>query len=66
MEKRLPVAAGLGGGSSDAAAAIRLLRGLNQDREAAIDWFDLAGSLGADVPVCLTARAAHMRALAIA
>lgn len=60
LEKRLPVAAGLGGGSSDAAAAIRLLRGLNQDREAAIDWFDLAGSLGADVPVCLTARAAHM------
>ena len=60
LEKRLPIAAGLGGGSSDAAAAIRLLRRLNPTLEGAIDWLGLARGLGADVPVCLTARAAHM------
>ena len=60
LEKRLPIAAGLGGGSSDAAAAIRLLRRLNPTIEGAIDWIDIARTLGADVPVCLTARAAHM------
>lgn len=60
LEKRLPIAAGLGGGSSDAAAAIRLLRRLNPTLEGAIDWLGLARALGADVPVCLTARAAHM------
>ena len=63
LEKRLPVAAGLGGGSSDAAAAIRLLRRLNPDHSAAIDWLDLARNLGADVPVCLAGRAAQMTGL---
>ena len=51
LEKHLPVASGIGGGSSDAAAALRLLSRL---------WGvaipdGLALSLGADVPVCLTA-----------
>ena len=60
LGKRLPIAAGLGGGSSDAAAAIRLLRRLNPTLEGSIDWNGIARSLGADVPVCLTARAAHI------
>ena len=61
LDKQLPVAAGLGGGSSDAAAALRLLarqNGLSLDdarlREA-------ARVTGADVPVCLDPRARMMR-----
>jgi 4-diphosphocytidyl-2-C-methyl-D-erythritol kinase len=57
LEKRIPVAAGLGGGSADAAAALRLLNrlwGLNWplDRLAT-----LAEPLGADVPVCVHSQA---------
>jgi len=51
LEKHLPVASGMGGGSSDAAAALRLLARLW--RVAVPD--DLALGLGADVPVCLRA-----------
>ena len=45
LDKQLPVAAGLGGGSADAAAILRLL--------GAGDRLDLATALGADVPACL-------------
>lgn len=60
LSKTIPVAAGLGGGSADAAAALRLLqrlwgRALPADRLA-----DLAAALGADVPVCLAGRPARM------
>ena len=60
IEKRLPVAAGLGGGSADAAAVLRALRRANPAREAAIDWHAIAASLGADVPVCLHSAAQFM------
>jgi 4-diphosphocytidyl-2-C-methyl-D-erythritol kinase len=51
LEKRLPVAAGLGGGSADAAAALRgLVRLWNVQAE---ELMALAGELGADVPACL-------------
>ncbi len=53
LEKRLPVASGLGGGSSDAGAALRLLReelGLDLSNDA---LEALAGSLGADGAACL-------------
>jgi 4-diphosphocytidyl-2-C-methyl-D-erythritol kinase len=56
LDKQLPVAAGLGGGSADAAAALRLLRRwweLDVEPEAMID---LAAQLGADVPACLLSR----------
>lgn len=52
LEKRVPVAAGLGGGSSDAAAARRLGRAWRGLPEGAADEADLAGlvEIGADVP----------------
>lgn len=51
LDKRLPVAAGVGGGSADAAAALRLLmRVWSVDQSNAEQ---LAPSLGADVPACL-------------
>lgn len=63
LEKKLPVAAGLGGGSSDAAAALRTLRHANPGRAKTLDWPALAAALGADVPVCLAARPALMRGI---
>ena len=51
LDKRLPVAAGIGGGSADAAAALRLLcRRYGRDP---IEVMPLAAGLGADVPACL-------------
>jgi 4-diphosphocytidyl-2-C-methyl-D-erythritol kinase len=52
LEKNLPVAAGLGGGSADAAALLRAVRRANPKRAAATDWRGIAQALGADVPVC--------------
>jgi 4-diphosphocytidyl-2-C-methyl-D-erythritol kinase len=59
LEKVLPVAAGIGGGSSDAAAALRLLATLNNLTDLA-RLRTIALPLGADVPVCVSARAQHM------
>jgi 4-diphosphocytidyl-2-C-methyl-D-erythritol kinase len=58
ITKNLPVAAGLGGGSADAAAALRLARRANPDRAHSIDWQRLAARLGADVPVCFASTSA--------
>ena len=62
LDKHLPVASGIGGGSADAAATLRLLRrfwslGTVDDAR----MHDLAAGLGADVPVCLAQRPARMR-----
>jgi 4-diphosphocytidyl-2-C-methyl-D-erythritol kinase len=56
LDKRIPVAAGLGGGSADAAAALRVLNRLWR-----LDWSEawlesLGSTLGADVPACVRAR----------
>lgn len=60
LQKLLPVAAGIGGGSSDAAAALRLLaqaNGISMDDPRLIE---AAQATGADVPVCLAPRARFM------
>lgn len=63
LEKNLPVASGIGGGSADAAATLRGLA-----RLWSLNWPDhrlreLALRLGADVPVCVYARPARLRGI---
>ena len=63
LEKNLPVAAGLGGGSGDAAATLRGLNRLWRLGLGTRELEPLARELGADVPVCLGGRAARMRGI---
>jgi 4-diphosphocytidyl-2-C-methyl-D-erythritol kinase len=60
LDKVLPVAAGIGGGSADAAAALRLLARLNGIALDDPRLNDVALLTGADVPVCLASRACDM------
>src|SRR5450755_2589794 len=60
LDKVLPVAAGIGGGSADAAAALRLLARLNDLRLDDERLREVALATGADVPVCLASRACDM------
>jgi 4-diphosphocytidyl-2-C-methyl-D-erythritol kinase len=60
LEKELPVAAGIGGGSADAAAALRLLARLNELSVDDARLAEVALLTGADVPVCLASRACDM------
>jgi 4-diphosphocytidyl-2-C-methyl-D-erythritol kinase len=60
LDKHLPVAAGVGGGSADAAAALRLLARAN---DIAVDdprVVNVARETGADIPVCLVSKACTM------
>lgn len=63
LVKRLPVASGIGGGSADAAAALRLLARLNGLRLDDPVLLAVAAAIGADVPVCLQPRARMMRGI---
>jgi 4-diphosphocytidyl-2-C-methyl-D-erythritol kinase len=63
LEKQLPVAAGLGGGSSDAAAALRLLARANGLSLVDERVREAARVTGADVPVCLDPKARTMRGI---
>jgi 4-diphosphocytidyl-2-C-methyl-D-erythritol kinase len=63
LSKRLPVAAGLGGGSSDAAAALRILAHENQIAPNDARLMQAARATGADVPVCLDPRPRLMRGI---
>jgi 4-diphosphocytidyl-2-C-methyl-D-erythritol kinase len=63
LDKRLPVAAGLGGGSSDAAAALRLLAEANRISRDDAALYAAARATGADVPVCLDPRPRIMRGI---
>lgn len=63
LEKNLPPASGIGGGSADAAAALRAVRrlaGLDPIKDVARD---ILAALGADVPVCLQSIPARMRGI---
>jgi 4-diphosphocytidyl-2-C-methyl-D-erythritol kinase len=63
LDKNLPVAAGLGGGSADAAAALRLLAKANKLAADDPRLHDAARAIGADVPVCLDPRPRVMRGI---
>ncbi len=63
LSKRLPVAAGLGGGSTDAAAALRLLARHNRIALDDARLMAAARATGADVPVCLDPQARLMRGI---
>ena len=60
LTKRLPVGAGIGGGSSDAAAALRLLARLNEIDLDDARLRDAARATGSDVPVCVHPRSRMM------
>lgn len=60
LDKRLPVASGIGGGSTDAAALLRAVRRANPSFARSVDWQAIAAALGADVTVCLAAGAAYV------
>ena len=60
LEKNLPLASGVGGGSTDAAATLRALSILWNVRDDAL-LQNIARDLGADVPACLAAKAVLMR-----
>lgn len=63
LVKRLPAAAGIGGGSSDAASALRLLARLNGWPVTDPAIVGAARATGADIPVCLDPRARMMRGI---
>ena len=58
LTKNIPFPAGLGGGSSDAAAVLRGLNGFFSSPLEETELFKLAESLGSDVPLCLLSRPA--------
>jgi 4-diphosphocytidyl-2-C-methyl-D-erythritol kinase len=61
LDKQIPVASGIGGGSADAAATLRLLRRAWRVTPDAATMDRIAAALGADVPVCLHNRPQRMR-----
>lgn len=61
LVKRLPIASGIGGGSADAAAALRLLDRAWGLATPADELRAIAAGLGADVPVCVASRPARMQ-----
>src|SRR6266540_1769788 len=63
LVKRLPAAAGLGGGSADAAAALRMLARANHLPPGDPRLLTAAAATGADVPVCLDPRPRVMRGI---
>jgi 4-diphosphocytidyl-2-C-methyl-D-erythritol kinase len=63
LDKQLPIASGIGGGSADAAAALRLLSRLWSIDPGPDALIELAAALGADVPVCLLSEPARMQGI---
>ncbi|HEY4274978.1 MAG TPA: 4-(cytidine 5'-diphospho)-2-C-methyl-D-erythritol kinase [Rhizomicrobium sp.] len=60
LTKNLPVASGIGGGSADAAAALRALASLWRLDVDEVGLCGIAASLGSDIPVCVLSRPAFM------
>ncbi|MEP2782158.1 MAG: 4-(cytidine 5'-diphospho)-2-C-methyl-D-erythritol kinase [Pseudoruegeria sp.] len=60
LEKHLPAASGIGGGSADAAAALRLLSAVSGGE---LPTFEEVLRLGADVPVCLNSQPCRMQGI---
>ncbi len=63
LTKNLPIAAGIGGGSADAAATLRLLNRIWRLGLTMPQLAELGASLGADVPVCVFSRPARMQGI---
>ena len=63
LDKHLPIASGIGGGSADAAATLRGLTRLWNQPFGLVDLVPLAQTLGADVPVCLGSTAVRMQGI---
>lgn len=63
LEKNLPVASGIGGGSADAAATLRLLKRYWELPFTEQEMHDIALTLGADIPVCLQSQALRMEGI---
>ena len=64
LEKEIPIGAGLGGGSSDAATTLRLLSQIpNSPSLTRKELFNMALELGADVPVCLHGKTTRMQGI---
>ena len=64
LEKEIPIGAGLGGGSSDAATTLRLLSQIpNSPPLTRKELFNIALDLGADVPVCLHGKTTRMQGI---
>ncbi|MEP6342389.1 MAG: 4-(cytidine 5'-diphospho)-2-C-methyl-D-erythritol kinase [Maricaulaceae bacterium] len=61
LEKNLPLASGIGGGSADAAAALRLLQAAYGAD--GLDMMSICEKIGADVPVCFLSQTSHMRGI---
>ena len=63
IHKEIPISAGLGGGSSNAAAAIKAIRSLCKIKMDEKEEIELAKSIGADVPFCLRNQPAHVEGI---
>lgn len=63
VHKEIPISAGLGGGSSNAAATINALKAIYKLNLTPEEELDLATSLGADVPFCLLNAPAHVEGI---
>ncbi|MBU1176110.1 MAG: 4-(cytidine 5'-diphospho)-2-C-methyl-D-erythritol kinase [Alphaproteobacteria bacterium] len=63
LAKNLPVSAGIGGGSADAAATLRLMAGLADPPVGLDNLMPVAARLGADVPVCLYSQSCLVRGI---
>lgn len=63
MTKRIPVRAGLGGGSADCAVALMALNRMWNVNLNAAELMNLAATLGADVPFCMEGRFCHVQGI---